>query len=200
MDTPKSKSKSNSRKGTRSKQTLSQNRKRVLEEMLKKRRETKKVYHENVSKNLRKRACNTSFKDKGDYETLKRILKDKLAEMGSLDDTNYKSKLIETCGLTSESEETQKSVLKNALNEINRSIKSDKFALQFKGKSSVDNKGFDKMEENINHMEEVVKYIEKFLESSDQSGGTWSVKYKNSINCKKPRGFSQRQHCKYGRK
>lgn len=28
----------------------------------------------------------------------------------------------------------------------------------------------------------------------------WSAKYKKSINCKRPRGFSQRQHCKYGRK
>ena len=28
----------------------------------------------------------------------------------------------------------------------------------------------------------------------------WSLKYKRSINCKKPRGFSQRQYCKYGRK
>jgi hypothetical protein len=28
----------------------------------------------------------------------------------------------------------------------------------------------------------------------------WSVKYKRSINCKRPRGFSQRQYCKYGRK
>ena len=28
----------------------------------------------------------------------------------------------------------------------------------------------------------------------------WSAKYKKSINCKKPKGFSQRQHCKYGRK
>ena len=28
----------------------------------------------------------------------------------------------------------------------------------------------------------------------------WSMKYKKSINCNKPRGFSQRQHCKYGRK
>ena len=28
----------------------------------------------------------------------------------------------------------------------------------------------------------------------------WSMKYKRSINCKRPRGFSQRQHCKYGRK
>ncbi len=28
----------------------------------------------------------------------------------------------------------------------------------------------------------------------------WSLKYKRSINCRRPRGFSQRQHCKYGRK
>ena len=31
-------------------------------------------------------------------------------------------------------------------------------------------------------------------------GGKWSLKYKRSINCKKTRGFSQRQHCKYGRR
>lgn len=28
----------------------------------------------------------------------------------------------------------------------------------------------------------------------------WSNKYKKSINCRKPKGFSQKQHCKYGRK
>ena len=27
----------------------------------------------------------------------------------------------------------------------------------------------------------------------------WSRKYKNSINCRRPKGFSQKQHCKYGR-
>ena len=27
----------------------------------------------------------------------------------------------------------------------------------------------------------------------------WSVKYKKSINCRRPRGFSQKQYCKYGR-
>jgi hypothetical protein len=32
-----------------------------------------------------------------------------------------------------------------------------------------------------------------------QAGGKWSLKYKKSINCKKPKGFSQKQHCKYGR-
>jgi len=26
------------------------------------------------------------------------------------------------------------------------------------------------------------------------------LKYKRSINCKHPKGFSQKQHCKYGRK
>lgn len=28
----------------------------------------------------------------------------------------------------------------------------------------------------------------------------WSRKYKQSINCRRPKGFSQRQYCKYGRK
>jgi len=32
-----------------------------------------------------------------------------------------------------------------------------------------------------------------------QKGGKWSRKYKKSINCKRPKGFSQKQYCKYGR-
>jgi thiol-disulfide isomerase/thioredoxin len=35
---------------------------------------------------------------------------------------------------------------------------------------------------------------------SKHRGGKWSKKYKDSINCSKPKGFSQKQHCKYGRK
>lgn len=31
-------------------------------------------------------------------------------------------------------------------------------------------------------------------------GGKWSRKYKASINCSNPKGFSQKQYCKYGRK
>lgn len=31
-------------------------------------------------------------------------------------------------------------------------------------------------------------------------GGKWSRKYKRSINCRRPRGFSQKQYCKYSRK
>ena len=33
-----------------------------------------------------------------------------------------------------------------------------------------------------------------------QYGGKFTLKYKKSINCNKPKGFSQRQYCKYGRK
>jgi thiol-disulfide isomerase/thioredoxin len=36
--------------------------------------------------------------------------------------------------------------------------------------------------------------------SQNKRGGKWSLKYKRSINCRNPRGFSQKQHCKYGRK
>jgi hypothetical protein len=33
-----------------------------------------------------------------------------------------------------------------------------------------------------------------------KKGGKWSLKYKRSIDCNHPKGFSQKQHCKYGRK
>ena len=36
-------------------------------------------------------------------------------------------------------------------------------------------------------------------ESMEYMGGKWSKKYKKSIDCKNPKGFSQKQHCKYGK-
>lgn len=33
----------------------------------------------------------------------------------------------------------------------------------------------------------------------NKKGGAWSLKYKKSINCNSPRGFSQKQYCKYGK-
>jgi len=35
---------------------------------------------------------------------------------------------------------------------------------------------------------------------SKKRGGKWSLTYKKSIDCNHPHGFSQKQHCKYGRK
>ena len=49
-----------------------------------------------------------------------------------------------------------------------------------------------------------VEWIENHIKKSSREnlmrGGKWSLKYERSINCRRPKGFSQRQHCKYGRK
>ena len=48
-------------------------------------------------------------------------------------------------------------------------------------------------------------YVKKTIKKSKNNKSKkksrkWSKKYKKSINCKNPKGFSQKQHCKYGRK
>ena len=45
-----------------------------------------------------------------------------------------------------------------------------------------------------------LKTKKKQIKAPAQSGGKWSAKYKKSINCQKPKGFSQKQHCRYGRR
>jgi hypothetical protein len=37
------------------------------------------------------------------------------------------------------------------------------------------------------------------ISKNSRKGRKWSMKYKKSINCNRPKGFSQKQHCKYGR-
>ena len=37
------------------------------------------------------------------------------------------------------------------------------------------------------------------VDKNKYNAGKWSRKYKKSIDCNNPRGFSQKQHCKYGR-
>lgn len=44
------------------------------------------------------------------------------------------------------------------------------------------------------------KKIKKNKSKKTIKGGKWSLKYKKSINCKRPKGFSQKQYCKYGKK
>ena len=46
----------------------------------------------------------------------------------------------------------------------------------------------------------MVNLTKKNKKSSKHSTKKWSLRYKKSINCIRPRGFSQRQYCKYGRK
>lgn len=39
--------------------------------------------------------------------------------------------------------------------------------------------------------------ISKIKGKRGKNGGAWTAKYKKSINCRRPRGFSQKQYCKY---
>ena len=45
-----------------------------------------------------------------------------------------------------------------------------------------------------------IKTIKSNYKKTTTKPRKWSQKYKNSINCRRPKGFSQKQHCKYGRK
>lgn len=38
------------------------------------------------------------------------------------------------------------------------------------------------------------------INNKKKLGRKWTMKYKKSINCSNPKGFSQKQYCKYGRK
>lgn len=55
----------------------------------------------------------------------------------------------------------------------------------------------------LNENQNTNKYYNKSLKynkTKRQKGGKWSLKYRRSINCKRPKGFSQKQYCKYTRK
>ena len=54
-------------------------------------------------------------------------------------------------------------------------------------------------EKNTNKTRNKRNNTTKRNNKTKQRGGKWSKKYKDSINCSKPKGFSQKQHCKYGR-
>jgi hypothetical protein len=65
-------------------------------------------------------------------------------------------------------------------------------------KSKIGEKNITKSE--IQSKSKKKKHSLKSNSTRKKYGGKWSLKYKRSINCKRPKGFSQRQHCKYGRK
>jgi len=44
------------------------------------------------------------------------------------------------------------------------------------------------------------KGTKKGTKKGAKKGGKWSLKYKRTINCKRPKGFSQKQYCKYRNK
>jgi hypothetical protein len=49
--------------------------------------------------------------------------------------------------------------------------------------------------EKINQQRERIAQLKFEEESADYIEEKWSKKYKSSINCSNPKGFSQRAHC-----
>jgi hypothetical protein len=43
-------------------------------------------------------------------------------------------------------------------------------------------------------------FLKNKTRKTKRTKGKWSRKYKKSINCRRPKGFSQKQYCKYSRK
>lgn len=77
-------------------------------------------------------------------------------------------------------------------------------------RSYTDNVDFDKQDElKIKYLETMEKqsnggtrkrHRERKTRKAKRGGRKWSLKYKRTINCNRPRGFSQKQYCKYGRR
>jgi hypothetical protein len=62
------------------------------------------------------------------------------------------------------------------------------------------NKSIKHNKKSINNKTRNNKTRKNKTRNNKKRGGKWSRKYKASIDCSKPKGFSQKQYCKYGRK
>ena len=80
----------------------------------------------------------------------------------------------------------------------NKDRKIDSFIEWIKLKTG--EKNVTKSEEHAPKKRNITYKLKNNKKTKKLYGGKWSLKYKRSINCKKPKGFSQKQYCKYGRK
>ena len=67
-------------------------------------------------------------------------------------------------------------------------------------KIEYDSEGGKKNQTNKKYTMKTRKIKNKNKNKNLKTKKVWSLKYKRSIDCKRPRGFSQRQYCNYGRK
>ena len=76
----------------------------------------------------------------------------------------------------------------------------DSFVEWVESKSGENNISNSDKENYVHHKKHKTHKKRYYGGTRIKRGGKWSLKYKRSINCKRPKGFSQKQHCKYGRK
>jgi len=187
------------RSGTRSPSDIH----KITQNILQKKMETQ---HRQVEDNLAIRMCKTNFKDKNTYPVLVKELVKKMDTLEPLTMQNFRSVLLNMCNLNDSDNKTQKDVLMNVLRIVQVHEKAYQSVLSVLGKKEAyfDPEVIKDYEVKIKHMKAISHYIGLFLNTTEnpllKRGGKWSAKYKRSIDCKRPKGFSQKQHCKYGRK
>jgi len=195
MSSRKSANGSRYRSGTRSRSTI---RNKVKEMLEKKLQHKKQVEHL-----LDSRICKADFKDVNNYPTLVKILEERMNHLEPLTMQNFRPVLLNMCNLTSVDNIKQKEVLKNVLRIVKVQEKAYHSVLNV-NPDYFDPEVINEYKQKIKNMETISHYITIFLNSTEnpilKKGGKWSLKYKRSIDCNNPKGFSQKQHCKYGRK
>ena len=117
-------------------------------------------------------------------------------------------------------EDYEDSNIKNKDNTIDSFVEWIKFQMNDKDKNMIDvddNKSYvdyntSNIDDNKSYVGDNKSYVDENKSNIDKNksninkniiktklGGKWTKKYKRSINCKKPHGFSQKQYCKYSR-
>ena len=186
------------RSGTRSPSTIH----KIRQEIMKRQMENQKQ----VEDNLAIRMCKTNVKDKNTYPVLVKELVKKMDTLEPLTMQNFRSVLLKMCNLNDSDNKTQKDVLTNVLRIVQVHEKAYQSVLSVLGKKEAyfDPEVIEEYEVKIKQMKMISHYIGLFFNTTEnpilKRGGKWSAKYKRSIDCKRPKGFSQKQHCKYGRK
>lgn len=143
--------------------------------------------------------CTTDPSDKNNYEDLVKRLEYKFIHIAPrLTMRNFRENLLDLCDLAEADNKKQKTVLKNVL----KNIKTREKIYHSVSRTLSNNTDY---KDKLKNLETVSHYITLFLNSTEnpilkRRGGKWSAKYKRTIDCNHPKGFSQKQHCKYGRK
>ena len=81
----------------------------------------------------------------------------------------------------------------------NKDRKIDSFVEWIKLKSGENSITTSEKHPKLNKLNKTHRKNQHGRKTRKHTGGKWSAKYKRSINCNRPKGFSQRQYCKYGR-
>jgi hypothetical protein len=83
---------------------------------------------------------------------------------------------------------------------LSRAVEVEAEAEAELAKNRISTEHLPEKSESESESEKNIEYAIKILEQMKHTPSSHGGSRKRSINCRRPRGFSQRQHCKYGRR